>query len=263
MVKKFFTKRKLNILISALAVLLMWLVWIVAYYCVGNRLIVPSFSETVSCFWRYLGSGSFWLAVLNSLLRTLLAFIISFVPALACAVSAAFLPRLKAALKPIMTFIRTLPTMAVILLILKITRGDKTFSPVIVTVLVLLPMIYSQANATIEGIDGELTEMAEVFLINRRDRLFKIYLPLVSPGVLSQTGANISIGLKIMISAEVLANTANGLGGMMQLNNIAAEVANLAALTLAAVILGLIIDFAFSLLERTTFKWTRKEGRSD
>lgn len=263
MLKKFFSERKLNILFSALAILLMWAVWIIAYYSVGNRLIVPSFTETVSAFWRYLGNGTYWLAILNSLLRTLLAFILSFIPALACVALASVSRCVKIALKPIMTFIRTLPTMAVILLILKITLGNKTLSPVIVTVLVLLPMIYSQVSASVAGIDEGLTEMADVYSVSKKDRLFKIYLPLVAPDILSQTGANISLGLKIMISAEVLASTANGLGGMMQLNNVAAEVANLAALTLTAVILGLIIDFVFSLLERITFKWSRKEGCVD
>lgn len=99
--------------------------------------------------------------------------------------------------------------------------------------------------------------MARVYGVSRRDRLFKIYLPLVSPAVFSQTGANISLGLKIMISSEVLVNTARGLGGMMQENSMAAAVANLAALTVAAVVLGLIIDVAFSQLKRINSKWVK------
>ena len=260
MIKKFFTQKKLNIIFSVLAIIFMWLVWIVAYYIAGNELIVPAFSDTAKSFFLYLGNGEFWLALLNTFLRTMLAFIVSFVLAAACAIFAKLSGCAKAFLKPIIVFVRTLPTLAVILIILKLTSGNRTFSPVIVTVLVLFPMIFSQMLAAADGIDSGLVEMAKVYKVGKKDRLFKIYLPIVAPNILSQTGANISLGLKIMISAEVLANTVKGLGGMMQLNNIAAEVANLAALTLAAVFVGLVIEFAVTLISRFTCKWTKKEA---
>ncbi len=241
----------------------MWLVWLIAYYAVGNKIIVPSFGETVKSFWRYLGNGTFWAAVGNSFARTLLAFVISFILAAACAALAMLCSAFKAALKPVMVVIRTLPTMAVLLIILKISFGNKTLSPVIVTVLVLLPMIYAQFIAAAEGIDDGVKEMAKVYGISKKDRLFKIYLPLVSPNILSQTGANVSLGLKVLISAEVLVNTARGLGGMMQTSNTAAEVANLAALTLAAVVLGLVTELTFSQLSRINSKWYIREGSDD
>lgn len=257
MLKKFFTKRKIIYLAcSAAALVAMWLFWIIAFYAVGNPLIVPSFGETVKSFFRYFADPAFWTAVGNSLARTLLAFVISFLLAGACAALAMLGGAFKAALKPIMVIVRTLPTMAVILIIFKITEGNRTLSPVIVTVLVLLPMIYSQFVAAAEGIDGGIKEMATVYGVSKRDRLFKIYLPLTAPNILSQTGANVSLGLKVMISAEVLVNTAQGLGGMMQENSAAAQVANLAALTVAAIVLGLLIELAFSQFTRLTEKWT-------
>lgn len=257
--KKFFTKRKINIICSVAALALMWVFWVIAYHAAGNSLIVPSVGETAEAFWRYLGDGAFWTAVGNSLLRTLLSFIISFALAALFAVPAELCAPVKAFMKPVTVIIRTLPTMAVILIILKLTNGNRSFSPVIVTVLVLFPMIYSQFIAAAEGIDPDIKEMAKVYGVSARNKVFKIYLPLVSPNILSQTGANVSLGLKIIISAEVLANTAKGLGGMM-MENTAAEAAKLAALTLAAVLLGLIIELAFSQLARVNRKWNVKEG---
>lgn len=241
----------------------MWAAWLIAYRAVGNPLIVPSFKQTAVSFFRYLANGAFWTAVGNSFARTLLAFVISFVLAAACAALAMLGGAFKAALKPLMVIVRTLPTMAVILIIFKITEGNRTLSPVIVTVLVLLPMIYSQFVAAAENIDGGIKEMATVYDVKKRDRLFKIYLPLVAPNILLQTGANVSLGLKVMVSAEVLVSTAKGLGGMMQENSASAQVANLAALTVAAVVLGLVIEIIFSQLTRLTRKWTAKEAAND
>ncbi len=61
--------------------------------------------------------------------------------------------------------------------------------------------------------------------------------------------------MKVTVSAEVLVNTAKGLGGMLQESSLAAETAQLAALTVSAVIAGLLLDIAFSQLKRLTRKW--------
>lgn len=214
----------------------------------------------MGCFFKELGSGEFWTALLNTFLRTLLAFAISLIGAGICAVFAHFCKFVKGAMKPVMAVLRTLPTMAVILIILKMTCGNRALSPVIVTVLVLLPLIYTRINASFENLGEDVEDMAKVYRIGFRDRLFKMYLPVALDGTLSSFGADISLGLKVMISAEVLASTSKGLGGMMQLSSVAAETATLAALTLAAVVIGLIVDFAFSQLSRITKKWSAKEG---
>ena len=165
--KNFFKERKLNILGSAVAIALMWLVWIVAYYSVGNKLIVPSFTETAVCFFKNFASAEFWTALGGSLLRTLLAFLVSLLLAAVCAAGASLSKTVKAVLKPIITFVRILPTLAVSLIILKLAQGDRSVSPAIVTVLVLFPAIYAQLIAEAEGLDGGLAEMAKAYNISR------------------------------------------------------------------------------------------------
>lgn len=258
--KKFFKSRKFNIIYSVVAILLMWLVWIIAYHAVGNRLIVPSFSDSLSEFFALFKSADFWIGLYHTLIRTIIAFLISFALALVFAIIAVMGHGARAFIKPIVGFIRILPTLATILLILRWTEGDKNIAPVIVTVLVLFPMIYAQLMAAVDGIDGGIRQMVKIYGIPKTTAVFKIYLPLISPNIFSQTGANISLGLKIMISAEVIANTLKGLGGMMQYAYGGAMIAQLAALTLFAVIFGLIIDLAVSQLARLTYKWSKKES---
>ena len=120
--------------------------------------------------------------------------------------------------------------------------------------------IYSQLIAAVNGIDGGLIEMAEVYNINRREKLTKIYLPLISPNILSQSGADISLGIKVMISAEVLAGTYESMGGLMQNARVYVDMPRLAALTLIAVLTGLCIDLCFSFTEKFMFKWSKKES---
>lgn len=259
--KNYLEKRKLNIICSVAAIALMWLVWLIAYYSVKNDYIIPSIADTFKQLWRCISGAAFWTAFGFTFLRTAEAFIISFVLAAICAAFSACSKIFSSFIKPFITVLRTLPTLAIILILL-IWTSPKT-APVIVTVLVLFPLIYSQMFAAIEGIDGEIKEMAQVYKISNRDKIFKIYLPLISPNILSQTGANVSLGLKVMVSAEVLANTFRSLGGLMQNAKLYVDMPRLAALTLITVLLGFIIDIAFSQVARVTYKWSRKENARD
>ena len=256
MIKAYFSKRKFNIILSVSAFALMWIIWLIAYYSVKNDYVIPSISDTAKSFGKCLISGSFWLSFLFTLLRTAFSFAISFVLAAALVAVSALFKVCKSFIKPFMAVLRTVPTLAIILILLFWTTP--TVAPVIVTILVLFPMIYSQLSAAVEGIDEGLTEMAEVYGISKRERLTKIYLPLISPAVLSQTGPNISLGIKIMISAEVLAGTYKSLGGLMQNARFYVDMPRLAVLTIIAVLTGILIDLCFSLLERVTFKWSKK-----
>ena len=257
MIKAYFSKRKFNIILSVSAFALMWIIWLIAYYAVKNDYVVPSISDTAISFGKCLSSGSFWLAFLYSILRTAFSFVISFVLAAVLVALCTLFKACKSFINPFMAVLRTVPTLAIILILLFWTTP--TVAPVIVTILVLFPMIYSQLTSAVDGIDEGLIEMAEIYDISKRERLTKIYLPLISPSILSQTGANISLGIKVMISAEVLAGTYKSLGGLMQNARFYIDMPRLAALTIIAVLTGILIDLCFSFLERITFKWSKKE----
>ncbi len=236
-------------------------VWLIAYACVKNEYVVPSVGASFKELGSLLVSEQFWSAFGLTLLRTLEAFLFSFLFAAAFAAISAISKSFAAVVKPVISVLRTLPTLAIVLILL-IWTTPKT-APVIVTILVLFPIIYTRIVAAISGIDGRLSDMAKVYRISNRDVLFKIYLPQTLPNILPQTGADISLGLKVTISAEVLASTYKSLGGLMQNARLYLDMPRLAALTVITVLFGLIIDFAFAQLARITYKWSRKEGARD
>lgn len=257
MIKSYLSKRKFNIILSVSAFALMWIIWLIGYYSVKNDYVIPSISDTANSFGKCLASANFWLSYLYSILRTAFAFVISFALSVILVALSALFKWCKYFINPFMVVLRTVPTLAIILILLFWT--PPTVAPVIVTILVLFPMIYSQLTAAVNGIDEGIREMATVYDISKSERLTKIYLPLISPAVLSETGANISLGIKIMISAEVLAGTYKSLGGLMQNARFYVDMPRLAALTIIAVLTGILIDLCFSLIERVTFKWSKKE----
>lgn len=250
--KKILCDKKFNILYSLLAVLLMWAVWLIAGAAVKNEYLVPPFAASVSEFFALFAKAFFWRAIGATLARTVIAFLICFILALGCACLAAAFKPFAAFMRTVAALFRTLPTMAVLLLIL-VWLTPRT-APVAVAMLVLFPMIYSQLYGGIEGVSAELLQMASVYKFAAWQKLKCIYLPHIAPAALEQTGANLSFGIKLIVSAEVMASTYTALGGMMSEAQMYLNLPRLAALTLVSVALGIIAEIVFRLLSYAVFK---------
>ena len=253
--KKYLAENAYNLIASLFSVAAMWLVWIIAYAVVKNDYLVPSFWGTAGEFFSLFGQAFFWEAFAHTLLRTFVAFLMSFVLGFAAAAAGVAFAPFARFLRPIIAVCRTLPTMAVLLLIL-VWTSPRT-APVVVTVLVLFPVIYSQLTSSISGVGGELAEMARAYRLTTWQKLSKIYVPQIAPVTVRETGSNLSFGIKLTISAEVMAHTYTALGGLMSEAQTYYNLPRLAALTLCAIFAGLIIELVFRLIAKYAFAWKR------
>ncbi|MGN1103543.1 MAG: ABC transporter permease [Candidatus Coproplasma sp.] len=252
--KKFFTAKKLNIIASVTALLLMWLTWIIAAAIVKNEYLIPPFGQSVQQFFNLFTLPFFWKALGWTVLRTVIAFLISFASAAICAVIAAYVKPFASFMRPIVAVFRSLPTMAVLLMILVWTTPR--IAPVVVAFLVLFPMCYSQLSQGIAEVDNELLQMVKVYNVKPAKVITRVYLSRLAPQLVEQTGANLSFGIKLIISAEVMASTYTAIGGMMS-EAVIYSLPRLAALTLFAVLFGIVVEVVFSLIARHAFPWVR------
>ncbi len=246
---------KKNLLFSALAVLFLWLVWIIAYAAVGNDYILPSVSDAFGAMGRLFTDAAFWRAFGNTLLRTLWAFLFSLVLGVGLALLAGIHPFVRAFFAPIVSVLRTVPTMAIILMLLIWT--NPRVAPVVVSLLVLFPSFYAASLAALDEVDAEYGGLARAFGVGMGRKIVKMYLPLGAPQVLGQAGAIFSMGLKITISGEVLSSTYHSLGGLMQEAKMFVEVPTLMALTLVSVLLGFLLEGICALAVRGILRWRK------
>ncbi len=247
-------------LLTILSLAFMWLVWLIAQKTVKNEYLLPTFGEILSEFFILFTKDEFYLALLTTLERVALSFIISFILACIFGVLSKLFSGFLTFFKPIISVVRTLPTMAILALLLLYT--SVSVAPVIVAITVLFPMMYAQILSAFGEIDQGVLSAVKVFNISKKDKVFKIYLPLIAPNICMNIGSNLSFGVKLIISAEVMAYTFNSLGGLMQGASSYMEVATLSALTLVAVLLGLLIELVFHLIFTKAFKW-RKGAEND
>lgn len=217
-------------------------VWIAAWAAVGNELLVPSFSDSVKAFFSLFINGGFWKGFLQSLSRVAIAFCISFVFAAALAVVAYLYPAFAKFFAPIAAVIRSMPVLAVLLIVLVWTGAG--VAPVVVAFLSLFPLLYTGTLSALKGIDGELIEMSRVYRVGLKTRIAALYLLNIAPQTLRQAGAALAFGVKLVLSAEVLSRTAGSLGNMMQDAQIFSEMPLLFALVAVACAAGFLFETA-------------------
>ena len=218
-------------------------VWITAYFCVGNEVLVPSFLETVKQTCLLLINSAFWLSFVHTLLRVLCAFVCSFAFAVGLAIIAYLYPAFRSLLAPVVAVLRSLPVLAVLLIILVWSGGNT--APIIVAFLSLFPVLYTATMSALCGIDTDLLEMSAVYKVPVKTQIQKLYLPAVAPKLIKEGGASLGFGVKLVVSAEVLARTKNSLGTLMQDAKIYEQLPKLFALVVVACVIGFLLESVF------------------
>ena len=229
-----------TLLYAAAAFFALFAVWGAAYALVGNPYLVPSLKDTFSSLMALLKEKGFYTAYLQTFSRVLQAFIISFLPALILAVAAYLSAPVRKIAAVFVSAFRSIPTMAILLMILVWSTPKE--APVIVAFLALFPLLYTGVLSSLFAVDERYKSVFETFRIPIRKRIFRAYLPLIFPSVLRESAGALSFSLKLVVSAEIMANTFKSIGGLMQDSKIYLDMPRLFALTLMVVITGLLLE---------------------
>lgn len=246
--KEQFKKALKNATFFAAYVSVFALIWTIAVKAIKNDYILPALSDILKATGELFSKKVFYTSFLNSFLRVIKAFVISFIFAGCLAVAAKLLPILQKILAPIVTALRALPTMAIILILLVWSTPKQ--APVIVAFLALFPMLYTGTLTALSTVDKRLVEMCKVYHVPIRKQIFNMYLPIASSYILREASAGLAFSLKLVVSAEILANTYISLGGLLQLSRIYLETAEMFALSLLVIAVGLILEGLGILLAR-------------
>lgn len=246
---------KKNALFSVVALVALWLVWLIAYHIVRNDYVLPSFEDAIVQMVVLLSKASFWRAFGNTFLRALWAFLASLALGVGLAIPAHLVGGVRAFFAPVVSVLRTVPTMAIVLMLLLWTTP--AVAPVIVSALVLFPAAYAAALASLDEVGEAYGELTKAFRVGIGRKIAKMYLPLAAPTLLKQAGSIFSLGLKVVISGEVIASTYRSLGGMMQEAQIYLQMPRLMALTLVTVLLGFALEGLCRLAYVLIVRWRR------
>ena len=237
-----------NIFYPLLALAIALSIWAIWAAVKDMPYLLPSPKATLAVFFTLGGSGEFWLDVLSTLGRTALCFVISFVLALALAVLGGFFEPFNRVMLPIVSVLRSAPTVAAILVIYAFT--DKKAMTLVVGFLVAFPILYSAFYSAIKGVDGDLLAMAKAFEVRKRDKITMIYLPSIAPTLFDTGRATLSLTLKVVVSGEIITNLAGSIGHSIQISYASFEIERLLAWTLVAIVFSFVLEGVVSILKK-------------
>lgn len=212
----------------------------------GNPLIVPSPWTSLWTAVLLFGKSAFWYALGTTFLRVVIAFLLAFVFGAVFALVAYLYPTFGGFLEKIVAFLRSLPVLAVLLVLLVWFGADK--APVAVSFLSLFPILFSGFLSGLKELDPSLAEMSRVYGVPLKKRVLQWYLPALAPYALRESGTATSFALKLTVSAEILANTYKSLGGMMQEARTFLDGETLFALVIVTFVLAMAVEGIFSAL---------------
>ena len=246
-----------NILAPVVGCVAFIAVWFIVSAAIGKSIILPSPADTLSSFFVLLGEGQFYLAIGRTLCRTLLSFVIAF--ALGCvfaflSVKSEFF---KKAFSPVAVIVRVLPTISIILLVLIWFRSAT--APYVITFIVIFPMLYTTILNAAENVDSKLVEMCQAYHVSKGRQLFCLYIPEMTSAVLTGMSITLSFSVKLTIAAEVLASTQGSMGRYMSQSSAYIDTPTLLAWTLAAILLGFILEGLVLLVKKLLLR--RYRGR--
>jgi NitT/TauT family transport system permease protein len=227
--------------------------WSIASISIGSEYILPSVAKTLSALVELLGQGKFYVAFLLTLLRSTIAFIISFLIAGGLAVLAHKSKKAERLILPFISIIRALPTIAIVLLLLFWT--NEQVAPVIVTMLVVMPTTYTHLKSALSTVSVLSVEAGIVDGADKKQLLLKVQLPQIAPAVYNAIGSGLSLNFKLMVAAEVLSATVKSVGNMLNVSNYNGQIAQMLALVTATVVFGIIVEFVFNKIADKTGSW--------
>ncbi len=214
-------------------------VWQLLSMLVGNSLLLPSPKETAAASLSVFGSPAGWHSIGSTLLRIMIGYILGCAIGVLLAVLTAHLPVFDWLLKPLRSLIKTTPiTSFALILLVSLASG---VVPVAVAMIVVIPMIWQTTEEAIRNRSEQLSEMAHIYLSFWK-KLRYVTLPQVLPRFFATASTALGFAWKAVITAEILALPAFGIGRQMQNSKIYFDTPELFAWTLIVIVFSVLIE---------------------
>ena len=247
--KKFITNK---ITIFALGIIFVIALWFLLSLCFDkNQGIFPSPIATFQEFGSLLARPYSYKCLGYTFLRMIIGFMLSFLLALIIGILAGNHEWLYDFLKPLMTVIKAIPTVALVFLFIVLIEPKN--APILVVSIICFPILYESVAGGIKKVDPQINDAARLDGASYMKRVLFIKLPLSLPFIIVGIVSSFSLSFKLEIMAEILTGyTSNGLGSVIRAirNEDPSNMSGIFASSLFAIIFMLLITLLETLVKQ-------------
>jgi len=231
--------------------------WVVAS---ASGLVPPIFLPSPGAVWQRLltlaGNGTLWADMQVSLYRIAVAFLLSSVMAIVIGVLAGCYGFWKAAVEPLVDFIRYMPVVAFVPLTILWSGTDDLQKFLIIWIGTFFQQVLMVMDA-VKRVPGDFIGLGRTLGLADRKILLKIVLPSAFPGIWDALRISLGWAWTWLVLAELVAAT-SGLGYRITVSQRFFQTDTIIAYILLLGVLGLVTDQAMRGAEKLLFRYNRR-----
>lgn len=213
---------------------------------VDKAIILPSCLEIMNEVIVIVSRADFGDIVFSTLSKTLTAFVSVLAISLVLGILAGYFKGLALFLFPMVTLLRTIPTVSIIIIIL-IWFGREV-GPIFIVGLVVFPILYELISQSMNQVDADLRDVCYLFGGTPLEKFKALYYPQVLLSLYSGIQATLGLAFKVMVMAEVMAQSRLGIGQALNYEKTYLNMAGVLAWSILLMMIVLVFDAMVSYL---------------
>lgn len=232
-------------------------VWEITAFVIGNEIYIPKLENVCKEFINIIKDKNFIKYISYSFGRSILSYTAALLAAGILGILSSLYPLFRYFLTPVNSFVKTIPTM--VLVVLALIWFNKDSAPFVVGAAIVFPILYEGFQSTINNADKKLLEMCDIYEVSHKDKILKIYFPLIKAYIINIFVSSLSLTFKVVIAGEVHGQPKYGIGGQIQLEKVNFNTAGIFAWIVIIVIISLI----FEIINKIMHKNLKEKGMAD
>lgn len=238
-----------------LSMFFFFIIWEGVALYIDNSLLFPRVSEIFLSLKNLVASGDFTLILWNTLSRFFISIVFSLILAIIFSVASYRYEVIGFLLFPFIIFLRAVPTIAIIIVVLIWSSVEKV--PIVVGVLILFPILYESILGGIKNVDKNLLKMSKVFKVPTKRVVRDIYIPSIYYSISSNIPSYIGLTFKVIIAGEVLSQESLSIGGEIFINKIYLESSNIFAWIIVVIVLNYLLEKGLKTINSRVCRWEK------
>lgn len=224
-----------------LGIISLLLIWLILSLIVDNEIIIPRISSVFTSLINIIIVPRNLLIILSTFGRLLIAVIACLLISLLLLSIVIWKPKTSEFIRSIISVIKTIPIVAIIIILL-IWFGAKN-TPLIITSFMIIPLMVESMLTGFTSIDKSYLEELKINGDNYWYAYRNVYLPLISPYIYLGFMQSLGLGLKVLVTAELISQTANSIGNKIYLHKMYLDMSGLFAWVIILITLIIILEY--------------------
>jgi ABC-type nitrate/sulfonate/bicarbonate transport system permease component len=220
---------------------------------------LPAPSRILVALFQEVQTGEFWRAVFDTLSGWALGLGLAVVIAVPIGLVVGLNGWLQRASRFVVDFIRPIPSIAILPVLMLVSGIEPQLKVYMAAIAAFSPMFF-QTVYGVQDVDPVAQDTARAYKLNRLMRFVFVSLPGSTPYIATGLRLAASIALLLVIGTEMVVGLP-GLGYNVIRTQYAMQLPRMYALVVASGMLGILIAWCFSRLERLTLKWHPSQRR--